>query len=59
MTRTKVEWVAQVSLLRPGCSGQDPFAEKTQVSKRDLGHPIEVFFERALFNGIPLKEMLL
>jgi hypothetical protein len=26
MARTNVEWVAQVSLLRPGSSGQDPFA---------------------------------
>ena len=33
------EWVAQVSLLRPGCSGQDPFARETQVSKTaTLGH---------------------
>jgi hypothetical protein len=33
------EWVAQVSLLRPGCFGQDICEEKPRSQKRDLGHP--------------------
>ena len=29
------EWVAQVSLLRPGCSGQDSFARRNPGLKSD------------------------
>jgi hypothetical protein len=32
MAQTNFEWVAQVSRLRPGCSGEDSAAGRTQVS---------------------------
>jgi hypothetical protein len=34
-----VEWVAQVSLLRPGYSGRTDFLGETQVSKARPGPP--------------------
>jgi hypothetical protein len=37
------EWVAQVSLLRPGCSGMTDSEEKTRSQNRDLGHPLIVW----------------
>src|SRR5271165_3762213 len=42
LARTNIEWVAQVSLFRPGYSGQDPFvSRKPRSQKRDLGHPLK------------------
>ena len=35
MPRTNIKWVAQVSLLRPGCSGQDPFARRNPGLKSE------------------------
>jgi hypothetical protein len=35
MERTKIEWVAQVSLLRPGCFGEDPFARRNPGLKSE------------------------
>jgi hypothetical protein len=43
MARTNLEWVAQVSLLRPGCSGRTDFSGETRSQKRDLGHPLKVW----------------
>jgi hypothetical protein len=44
MERTNIEWVGQVSLLRPGFFSQMGLGRKTQVSqKRDLAHPLEVW----------------
>jgi hypothetical protein len=53
MLRTNVEWVAQVSILRPGLFGCDPFCEeKPRSQNRDPGHPLksgglQLFFDRA------------
>src|SRR5271165_7213250 len=41
MARPKIEWVAQVSFLRPGCFGQELFEGKTQVSKARPGPPTQ------------------
>jgi hypothetical protein len=38
-----IKWVAQVSIFRPGCSGQDHCEEKPRSQKRDLGHPLKVW----------------
>jgi hypothetical protein len=35
MPRTNTEWVAQVSLLRPGFSGQNPFARRNPGLKSE------------------------
>jgi hypothetical protein len=43
MARTNIEWVAQVSLLRPGCSVGPISQEKPRSQKRDLGHPLKVW----------------
>jgi hypothetical protein len=39
LAQTNIEWAAQVSLLRPGCFGQDPLRGETQVSKARPGPP--------------------
>jgi hypothetical protein len=56
MTRTNIQWVAQVSILRPGCCGQDRLRGETQVSKSRPGPPTErlevaVFFAGARRSG--------
>jgi hypothetical protein len=38
MAPTNIEWVAQVSLLRPGCSGRTDSSGETQVSKSRATH---------------------
>jgi hypothetical protein len=45
LTRTHVEWVAHVSLLRPGFLGwgETICEEKPRSQKRDLGHPLNVW----------------
>jgi hypothetical protein len=56
MARTNVEWVAQVSLLRPGCLGWTYLRGETQVSKARPGPPtysLEVAVLRSL-EGHPL-----
>jgi hypothetical protein len=35
IARTNIEWVAQVSLLRPGCFGQDPFFRRNPGLKSE------------------------
>jgi hypothetical protein len=39
MTRRNIRWVAQVSILRPGCCGQHRRRGEPSSPKRDLGHP--------------------
>jgi hypothetical protein len=51
MARMIIEWVAQVSLLRPGCSGLAPICEeKPRSHNRDLGHPLKVWRFAACFS---------
>jgi hypothetical protein len=40
MARTKIKWVAQVSLLRHGFSRKRVLAGIPRSQKRDLGHPL-------------------
>jgi len=48
-TNAEWEWVAQVSLLRPGVFRLGPLCEeKPRSQKRDLGHPLKVGIKRAL-----------
>jgi hypothetical protein len=35
--------VAQVSILRPGCSGRIICEEKPRSQNRDLGHPLNIW----------------
>jgi hypothetical protein len=41
MTRTSIEWVAQVSLLQPRCSVKTNSRGETQVSKARPGPPTQ------------------
>jgi hypothetical protein len=41
MRRTNTKWVAQVSLLRPGCSGRDPFPRRNPGLKSETGPPTQ------------------
>src|SRR6202453_3595404 len=50
MARTNIEWVAQVSLLRPGCSGRTDFSGETQVSKARPGPPTQSLEVAACFS---------
>jgi hypothetical protein len=50
MARTNIEWVAQVSLLRPGCSGRTDFSGETQVSKSRPGPPTQSLEVAACFS---------
>ena len=50
--QTNVKWVAQVSLLRPGCSGQDPFA------RRNPGLKSETWATHLKFGGCSLISTL-
>jgi hypothetical protein len=43
ITRTNIKWVAQVSILRPGCCGQDRLRGNTQVSEARPGPPTYCF----------------
>jgi hypothetical protein len=49
MARTNIEWVAQVSLLRPGCFGRVGLRGETQVSKSRPGPPTQSLNVAALF----------
>jgi len=50
MARTNIEWVAQVSLLRPGCSGRTDFSGETQVSESRPGPPTQSLEVAACFS---------
>jgi hypothetical protein len=50
VARTNIEWVAQVSLLRPGCSGRTDFSGETQVSKSRPGPPTQSLEVAACFS---------
>jgi hypothetical protein len=60
MTRTSIEWVAQVSLLRPECSGQNPLRGETQVSKARPGptthsEMVALFLDRGIMGLRPTQ----
>jgi hypothetical protein len=51
MAPTNVEWVAQVSLLRPGFLPQMGLSRNTQVSKARPGHPLNIWRLDLIQNG--------
>src|ERR1700677_1148957 len=48
MARTNTEWVAQVSLLRPGCSGRTDFQGETQTLRNCFVARVESAGRRAI-----------